>query len=302
MANKLTLWQKVWATGLTCLFFYGFEHNVQAQLRLDTSKPNDALKALQKIHCSLANDKPAVFWWKGSAYSRIPGERDRLLFNVEGMNIRACQSLNDPQRGPGYRMVSREIILYLDPETNVVLRKWKNPWTSQDVEVLHVANDPVNSQPLYAMTSGRPFKFPATYKNGRFWFSFEAPLFYTNPLGGEYQEFVGGNYHAIEMFNFFGYEKDLLDATKPAITDLSVSWHRVSDWLPWMEMGDRPGMMVFVTVGKRLSDWTDLPEVIKSEIRLNYPAYTSPPPLDDSRPNETSWTYFKKKQAEKSKQ
>jgi hypothetical protein len=37
-----------------------------------------------------------------------------------------------------------------------------------------------------------------------------------------------------------------------------------------------------------------LPPVLRTEISASYPAWTSPPPLDDQRPNETSWTYFKK--------
>jgi Protein of unknown function (DUF1838) len=270
----------------------------QQPRRLDLSKPDEALKASQKIQCSLTDGKPVTFWWRGTAYSRVPGERDRILFNVEGMNVRACKAFTDPEKGYGYRLVSREILLYLDPESNQVLRKWKNPWTSQEVEVLHVANDPVNQGPSFAQNR---FKFGGTFKNGRFFTSAEIPLFYKNPLGGEYQEYVGGTYHAMEMFNFFGYEADLLDAAKDSVTDLTVSWHRVAEWLPWMEMGDRPGAMIIVSVGKRLAKWDDLSDRMKSEISLNYPAYTAPPPLDDKRPNETSWTYFKKAAEKKKK-
>jgi hypothetical protein len=32
---------------------------------------------------------------------------------------------------------------------------------------------------------------------------------------------------------------------------------------------------------------------MKAEIESRYPIYRNPPPLDDQRPNETSWTYFK---------
>jgi hypothetical protein len=276
---------------LCCGFVLALTAGARAQQRLDLNKPDEALKANQKIHCSLVDGKPATFWWRGSAYSRVPGERDRVLFNVEGMNVRACKAINDPERGYGYRLVSREILLYLDPETNQVLRKWKNPWTGQEVEVVHVANDPVNQGPVFAQNR---YKFNGTFKNGRFWTSAEVPLFYKNPLGGEYQDYVGGTYHAMEMFNFFGYEKDLLDASKDGATDISVSWHRVAEWLPWLEMGDRPGMMIIVAAGKRLAKWDDLTELMKNEIKLSYPDYTAPPPLDDKRPNETSWTYFKK--------
>jgi hypothetical protein len=262
--------------------------------KLDLASPEDATKASRRIQCSLEDGRPVVFSWRGGVMSRMPGEQDRHLFNVEGMNIRACVTVQDSQRGYGYRLVSREILLYLDPRTNEVLRTWKNPWTGADVEVVHVANDPVNQPPSFARSAkGEPTRFMARNIRGKMWQSFEVPLFYTNPLGGEYQEFVGGRYHATEMFDFFFDEPDLLDASRD-MTSVTVAWGRISQWLPWMNMGDRPGMLVFTTVGKRLDDPASLPDVMKKEIAANYPTFTAPPPLDDARPNETSWTYFKK--------
>ncbi len=283
-----------WLGMACCLWLLGTATGL-AQSRLDLNKPDDALKASQKMQCSLKDGELATFWWKGSVYSRVPGEQDHLLFNIEGMNVRACKSFNDPQRGYGYRQVSREILLYIDPATNQVLRKWKNPFTGADNEVIHVANDPVNTPPQYAMgADGKPYKFTGTVKNGRIWSQVEVPLFYRNPLGGDYQEFVGGTYHAMEMFSFFMHEKELLDASKSISDDVTVTWVRTSDWLPWMEMGDRPGMMVYTAIGRRLLKWDDLSEVMKAEVRANYPIYVAPPPVDDARANETSWTYFKK--------
>jgi hypothetical protein len=266
------------------------------QARLDLAKPDEALKATQKMTCSLEDGKTIVYWWKGGAFSRSPGERDRHLFDVEGFNIRQCKNFSDPERGHGFRSVSREIMLYLDAETGAVLRRWKNPWTGAEVAVIHVANDPVNMRaPMYGLSEeGKPHRFEGTFKKGRVWTSGEVPLFYKNPLGGEYQEYVGGSYHAIEMLNSFAYEEDLLDASKPTLDDETLSWARVSEWLPWMEMGDRPGMMVFSTVGKRVRSFDALSDVLKNEVRANYPTYSAPPPTDDTRPNETSWSHFKK--------
>ena len=53
-------------------------------------------------------------------------------------------------------------------------------------------------------------------------------------------------------------------------------------------------MMYFNAVGSKLGGWDELSETMKKEIRTSYPAYREPPPGDDKRPNETSWTYFKK--------
>lgn len=131
--------------------------------------------------------------------------------------------------------------------------------------------------------------------------SLEVPLFYPNPLGGAYQDYVGGNYHAMEMFNFFAYEKELLDATNDTANDITVTWSRVADWLPWMEMGDKVGTMIFTCVGRRVASLDAVSETMRNEIKTTYPAYVAPPALDDNRPNETSWTYFKKRMEAKQK-
>ena len=46
--------------------------------------------------------------------------------------------------------------------------------------------------------------------------------------------------------------------------------------------------------GKKVSGFDALPDVLKNEVAARYPEYRTPPALDDARPNETSWTYFKK--------
>src|SRR5688572_13107560 len=105
--------------------------NAAQARKLDLSKPEDALIANRKIACSLKDGTPTVFHWSGRVYSRVAGERDRHLYNVEGMNIRQCGTVTDATKGTGYRMVSREIMLYLDPATGQVLRQWSNPWTGE---------------------------------------------------------------------------------------------------------------------------------------------------------------------------
>lgn len=265
---------------------------------LDPGKAEDALLIDRKLACNAKDGVPTVFWWKGSAMSRVPGEQDRVLFHVQGMNIRQCVSHSDPQRGPGYRSVSREVMIYLDPTTGEVLKKWKNPWTGKEVDVIHVQNDPVNMRhPTYARAEdGTPRKFDGLVIKGKVITSGEAPLFYPNPLAGEpeFQPYVGGTYHAMEMINFYADAKQVFDTKVDDVTDLTISWARVSQWLPWMEMGDRVGLMFFTTVGKKVAGIDDLSEPLRSEIRNTYPLYQAPPPVDDARPNETTWTFVKK--------
>jgi Protein of unknown function (DUF1838) len=261
---------------------------------LDPAKPEDALEISKRVQCGEADGKPAVYHWAGNVYSRVQGEPDRLLFKGEGMNIRQCVSVTDPKRGKGYRLVSREIMLYLDPKTGEVLRKWDNPWSGETVDVMHIANDPVNSRPSFPINAdGTPYT-TTLRREGRWIFQpFEVPLFYHNVLQGDYQGYVGGKYHAMEIFDFAFEADEILNKKNPTAYPI-ISWVRISDWMPWMKMRGRQGQMVFNAMGNKLKNFDELPKVLKDEIALNYPTYTAPPPGDDARPNETTWTVFKK--------
>jgi hypothetical protein len=269
----------------------------QSKKRLDLANPADALTAFRKVQCSVKDGEPVVYHWEGAMYSRVEGEPDKHLFNLQGMNVRQCVSVEDPKRGKGFRQVSRELMFYTDVKTGAIVREWANPWTGKTVEVVHVANDPVNMRsPMFPVgADGTPYKLDMRVQNGRVFMPTVVPLWYLNPMGGDYQAYVGNQYHSMEIFDFVVEEADLLDASKPRANP-SIAWVRMSPWLPFMEMTGRGGVLVFNAVGQTLPNGiAGLPKVITDEIAARYPEYIAPPPGDDKRPNETSWSFFKKR-------
>lgn len=261
--------------------------------QLDPNDPEDFLAIARKQHCSTIDGEAITYWWHGRAYSRRQGERDKLLFAVEGMNVRQCTSVEDEKRGKGYKLVSREILLYKDPKTGEVLSKWENPWSGETVDVLHVANDPVNFTNYEIGRDGEPQTFRGDILGDRWWSTAEVPLWYPNPLASAYQKEIGGTYHATEMFNFMG-DTESLFSTETTTAQTQVGWARISDWLPWMMMNGREGVIYMHTAGRKLDSWDDMSETMKNEIAEHYPEYTDPPPADDPRRNETSWIYYQK--------
>lgn len=263
--------------------------------KIDLNTPEGATAAARRIQCSMKDGEPTVYWFHGEAFSRVPGERDRKLFNVQGMNIRACQTVKDEKRGTGWRLVSRELLFYTDLKTGELLRTWTNPWTGATVNVVQTANDPVNQRPVFPYDAeGKPTEWRGTLSGRTWWNTITVPLFYLNPLSGDYQKYVGGMYHATEMFNFMGNLDELVN-DKVANPSVEVGWVRLATWLPWMENGDRTGLVYIHAAGRKLDSFDQLPPVMLKAIETEYPEYRTPPPLDDARPNETSWTYFKKK-------
>ncbi len=262
-----------------------------AQDRLSFDDPDDVVEMMRKIWCSTEDGVVKTFYWEGDVFARRQGEADKRIFSVQGMNIRQCGDHEHETRGAGAKTTSREILLYLDPDTKEVLGSWDNPWTGETVEVMHVANDPVNGG-FYPIGRGGPTTWMGNVIGDKWSSSFTVPLFYTNPLGGEYQTEVGGTYHATEMFSFFG---DVDEITDPATDSVPahVNWVRISGWLPWMNMGGREGSLYFSTHGRKLDSFDQLTETMKTQIATRYPEYNAPPPLSDERKNMTSWEYYK---------
>ena len=295
MIKKTLKKGQVWTLGMAAAIVgsmsVAFAHDT-----LDLNTPEGAAEAMRRIQCSSEDNKPIYYWWHGRAFSRRMGEADKLLFNVEGMNVRQCTTVEDEKRGKGSRMVSREILLYTDPRTGEPLQTWDNPWTGQSVTVLHVENDPVNQPASFPYDeNGNPrAKWFGSEKNGRWWMTSTIPLFYHNVLQGDYQKQVGGAYHATEMFNFMGDLDSLTDMSKDT-SETQVGWVRMSDWLPWMEMQGREGIIYMHTAGLKVDGYDQLSDVMKKYIEEKAPIYRDPPPVDDDRENETSWTYYKKK-------
>lgn len=256
---------------------------------LNIQDPNDGVKALRKVQGDLRDGVPALMWWDGQVYSRVPGEKDTLLFAINGMNVRTTKTLSDEPYS--YKMFSKEVLLYLDPTSGEVLHEWRNPLTGKTCQVVHIANDPVNFTIPYP---GREFTFPGQVVKNRLLLRSMFPLLYPNPLGGDYQTYVGGQYQAMEMFSTFADATKVLDPSTTSATNVDIGWTRVCQWLPWMEMGDRAGCLMFHGSGTRLDSFEELPPVLKGAIELHYPTFKTPPPLDDERPNMTSWKYFKK--------
>ncbi len=80
------------------------------------------------------------------------------------------------------------------------LKTWNNPWTGKTLEVMQVVNDPVNGSYSVVGRDDSPVNLPFEVIGKQWWLSMPVPL-YPNPLAGNYQQYIGGTYHATELFN-----------------------------------------------------------------------------------------------------
>eukprot|EP00177_Eucheuma_denticulatum_P006137 GFKZ01011194.1.p1 GENE.GFKZ01011194.1~~GFKZ01011194.1.p1 ORF type:complete len:563 (-),score=51.96 GFKZ01011194.1:196-1764(-) len=248
----------------------------------------DNLRGFIKTRGSLIPGEEFVFWWVGDIYDLVDGQSSRHMFAFEGFNIGRMVRVDG-----GWRMLTREVGIYKDPVTGEILDTWENPETRATNKCVHVWNDPVNQQFLLRGPRGA-FKVPTTMQGDDIYWHSEIFLKYKSPLTrDEYPEQAQSDtYQSTEMFQFFSKKADML-SDKPS-ADCLISWVRVGQWLPWMEMGDRPGRLVYHCRGRKLKNgYSDLSEQVRNFVAREHPEYSSAP-TNYTTPNETSWTYMKK--------
>lgn len=255
-------------------------------MHIDLS-PARKLAALARTRACTDGSEVTV-WWSGEVFASEPGTPYRQLFGFEGINVARLVAVDG-----GFELLSREAAFYLDPRTQQILTDWHNPATGQTVAVVHVWNDPVNQR--WSLDGPRgPFDPPLTVLGEQVCFHLEIPLAYPSPLPvADFPDSSADDtYRALELFQFFAPASVLADDAAPNVPH-TLSWMRLSPWLPWMRMGARPGGLVFHCRGRKLAAYADVPERTRRYIADHHPEFASAPDAW-SEPNETSWTYFRK--------
>ena len=161
---------------------------------------------------------------------------------------------------------------------------------------MHILNDPVHR--FYAI-SGGPFAapWPYTVMGDDLVFRISVFSFRDSVLPrADYPVHSADNkYQATELWMMNGRVSEVMN---PDITSAScvTAWSRVGQWLPFMEMGNRPGIMVYHSDSyKLLNGVADIPKNILKYTEKNHPKYLESPrewqPLSE---NESQLTVSKR--------
>ncbi len=273
--------------------------NIQRQT-LNLREDEDNLTAWLKTRGSINLGEETVFYWSGYIYEieeKNPDDYRQIgvptfespILKFEGFNV--ARFLKD-QAG-NHIMLSREASFYINPDTNKIIDCWLNTMldTPKEVPVLHVWNDPVNFGTGYV-------DFLELDKD-KLSFYTDILVSYRSPLAANenYLPYSASDvYQSSELFNFYVKRSDL-ENPMIASAPVEISWTRIGQYLPWMQMGQKNGKLLYAVRGYKLPNgWQDLPQKIKDRVtqenKLEFMNAPSEIP-DGFVPNMTSWRYFK---------
>ena len=242
--------------------------------QLDLEDPETNFMAMLKLRADLSG-KDVLTAFPGEAWAMVPQEKNYRCFKTFGIGASRIEEVDE-----GWRIYSREVLYYLDPDSGEILETWKNPWLDgKEVEVFHIANDPVNG--VFAR-QGNPIlspPYPYVAYGDDVVFQWNFYIFKPAELTrSEYPMYSSGDIdqHA-ELWGIKGRKSEILN---PDITSAScvLSWTRIADWLPWMQMGANPGTMSFHSHSMKLMNGAeDLPRYILDFTEKNFPKYLEAP-------------------------
>jgi len=255
-------------------------------LDLTTGRGNQL--AYAKIQGDLDYGKQKYFWFKGYLMAVEPNKRIVDLMGTSGFGVIRLAA------GPNgsIRRMCREIIAYTDLRSGEVLGDWKNPLTGETVRAVHVDNDPFNyvieeffpAPPSFGGLNKEtpprvPFVLPWYQHGDTAEMEIHIHLAYPNALQPDKwpRESSGP---IVQVSEFFAHHVKVADLQNPKLTtlDYTGTWNRITPWLPWMLMGQRPGFCQYACF---MGTTRDLESVLAKPVldyaQKNYPKYFDAP-------------------------
>jgi len=243
-----------------------------------------------RVRSDLSGDD-SVMHIQGRVYAMIPQEKTLQLFAVEGYHISRVEQVEG-----GYRLLSREILLFKDHRTRQIFMNWRNPLNGKTLPVMHILNDPVNHSYAYEdhmMPYIRQIIPSEELADARVYHSEIFPYHPSLLPRRDFSANVQSDYFQAAEIASYRAQKDALADSSLTSVPAQFDWTWISPWLPFMEMADREGQLLFVCRGEKLpGGFPALPSDIRNfVIRENEEFSEAPLIWEDTKINP--WSYYR---------
>lgn len=246
---------------------------------MDFKDPNDRLIALIKMRGSL-DGAPVLWWYKGSQYG-VVDRQPQLLWQVEGAQLGKYIKKDDGS----YVHVFRDIMFYVDPATDEVIKSYTNPYTSRMHEppVMRMGpfttninregqsvEMPPNMPPDSLIVDWR--NEPVTVQGDDLYIRESATTKIANPDPESEKKYFFIN----DFFTLIGKVPDIENEANLSVP-AHTSYQSLNEWTPWLEMGNRDGAVFGRGDSVKMSGYEDLPYALRQNIEAEEPDFFEDP-------------------------
>ncbi|WP_416906997.1 MAG: DUF1838 family protein [Polymorphobacter sp.] len=254
---------------------------------LDLATPEGNALAYARIQGNLDPKATSYSWYAGRVSGHRPGEAGVDLMGIIGMGAVRLLPLEGEY---GWMMLRKELGFFTSLETGAVIDRWTNPYTSENVEVVHLANPAINapirpyerSQGLYQEVGKpderTPFLLEWREVGGRVMTERHAHIRAKNPLDPKvWQRESSGEFISISDSNSFNVS--LADLQNAALTKVESfgNWTHNRPWQPWMLMGPAEGHIQYTCFTGSAASLETMPSEIVALARARFPDFLTAP-------------------------
>jgi len=251
-------------------------------LQVDLEDPTDRLLAYLKMRCGVETGE-YMFWFSGGLDMAAVGEPITPIITVESLVVRQVSKLPDNV----FRITDFEAAIYRDPKTGELANELVNPINGRTVRPMHYREGPVefewrpDRQPkLLGMESPidgkkEPFSYPYKRVGNNVYFT-KATYFNNRQHWLDMEEWpLEAPAKTLNVASISTLKADWADLTNPELASVptDLNYQATTGWLPWMEMGQTPGYVVWHEAGHKLASLDEAPADTVKLLRDIHPEF-----------------------------
>lgn len=233
---------------------------------LDLADPDEAFAAMLRMQGRL-DGRDAPWWYFGRIYGVVGDASPRLLVRFEGLEIMRLTVVGEGE----YAATGATTSFFQDPVSKEVLARFDNPYTGKvnavTPNLLAGTADPVA---FYSKRGVRPARVSPqdwSYAGQHFGWDFHGELVW---LSHDRVYPPGLRQPAGESSVARARLADLRDRSRQFVP-AGFSSTYFAPWPRWMEMGDRPGHVIWHADGVKLESVEALPAPFLERMRREHP-------------------------------
>jgi hypothetical protein len=241
---------------------------------LDLTDPRIALASYLKLRGS--TDDETVFQpYEGDIFLVADGKPGVALCGFKGLQK------SHWRRQPDGSHVNQDfdVGFYVDYLSRATLRTWRNPLTGSEVEVFHYRGGPSGGRFTIGHSAGDVYGDLVgrwTALGDQIWHTASSWGERPNPLQpSEWPRASSGKTLLGSMsLSFAGRLDEVASGSVHQARTLQI-WTNTTSWMPWMEMGQRPGFNLWRWIGAKGTPARELDPALVAEVEGICPGYVS---------------------------
>ena len=251
--------------------------------RLDLTLPADNVTAYLKLRASVET-QDVFMWFTGRLDIAVPGAAVKPIVNVESLILRRTERVGDM----AWNVIDWEAALYRHPDTGAYLEEGAeivNPHTGRMVRPLNYREGPVRfrftdrepriigSRDVMPNT-GKPFNYPWKVVAGDLWMTKSSYIKAPHWLQpAEWPAESSGTEIVVATHSSLKAPLAQIEDLRVSSTRSDFAYTATSGWLPWMLMGQTPGVLVWAESGKKLLSLDEAPQEQVAMLRRVHPQW-----------------------------